>query len=122
MTTFPFGTKIPELGKEIVEGIKGYGSLDKFGVNWNVPKNGLELIMTLYGTYGYRFPFIYLPTDMNGIKNRILSGKDAIAEDKLTKQMTLALDQVTGAPAANFLMSGLYKVGRPLHSKYPSLC
>ena len=122
MTKFPSDLKIPNLGQEMVTGIKDFSSLDKNGVDGNAPKNGLELIMTTYGTYGYRYPFIYLPADMNGIKNRILSGKRAISEGEIEDNIALALDQVTGAPYAHFLMTGLYKVGRPSHFKYKLLC
>ena len=122
MTAFLSGTKIPDLGQEIVKGLKGYRSLNKFGVDWNAPKNGLELIMTLYGTTDHRFPFIYVPADMNGIKNRVLSGKDAILGTVIDDQIALALDQATGAPAASFSMSGLSKVCCPSYPKRLTLC
>jgi hypothetical protein len=122
MTKFPSGTKIPDLGQEILQGIKGFGSVDKYGVDWNAPKNGIELLMTTYGTWGYRYPFIYLPADMNGIKSKLLSGIKPIADQIIKDQMKLALDQNTGVAAANYLMSALYKVGRPSHSKCPFLC
>jgi hypothetical protein len=122
MTKFPSGTKIPNLGQGIVQGIKGYGSVDKYGVDWNAPKNGLELYMTTYGSWGYRYPFIYFPGDMNTIKSKLLSGLKPLAETTITEQMKLVLDQNTGAAAANYLMSGLHKVGHPLLSKCPPLC
>jgi hypothetical protein len=121
-TKIPPGTKIPDLGLGIVEGIKGFGSLDKYGVDWNAPKNGLELIMTTYGHWGYRYPFIYFPADMNGIKSRLVSGTPAIGEQILKKQIEAALDQNSGAAAANYLMSALSKVGLPSHSECPFLC
>lgn len=83
---FPVGTKIPDFGQVVVTGLKGYGDrLDKCGINWNLPQNGLQLFMSIYGHIGYRFPFIYLPADMNTIKNRLLSGQKGISKEELEK-------------------------------------
>jgi hypothetical protein len=122
MTRIPSGINIPDLGQGILKGIKGYGSVDKYGVDWNAPKNGLELFMTTYGTWGYRYPFIYLPADMNGIKSKLLSGLQPLSDSKIKEKMGLMLDQNKGPAAADYLMNALYKVGCPPHSKCPILC
>jgi hypothetical protein len=119
-TKISSGTKIPDLGQAIVEGIKGYGYIDKYGVDWNAPKNRLELMITTYGHWGYRYPFIYLPADMNGMKNKLSSGIPPISATTVNKQMKLVLNQ--DAAAANYLMSALYKVGGPSHSRCLFLC
>ena len=117
MTKFPSGMKLPKLGQATIDGLKGFGSTDKYGVDWNAPKNGLEFIMTTYGHWGYRYPFSLLPADMNGIKNRILSGERAISKSELTKNIAAALDEESGAPYADYLMTGLKKVSSPLYAK-----
>jgi hypothetical protein len=78
--------------------------------------------MTTYSTWGYRYPFVYLPTDMNCINSRLLSGLEAIAGSVIKKQINLAQDQNTGAAAASHLMSGFQELGRLSHYKCPFFC
>ena len=106
----------------MVTGLKGFNSLDKYGVDWNAPKNGLELCMTTYGHWGYRYPLIYLPAGMNSLKYRLLEGFEVIAVQALEDQIALALDQATGAPHAEFLTTILQRVSHHSQTKSPFLC
>lgn len=116
---FPSDLKLPDLGVSRVEVIRGYGSPDKNGIDWMQPSNGYELYMTTYGHWGYRYPFTYLPSDMNTMKAKLLSNQYAISPTTLDDKIKLVLNQDKGA--ADYLMNAFHKVGYPSCSIFVSL-
>jgi chitinase len=109
-SAYPVGASLTYLGEKYVTRVKGYGSDDDFGNNWNNLKTPNLRFHTVLGSHAYRYGLSYLPSDMNTMKSNLLNGKDPVAFAKFRKNLNIALkatDLQKIENAVTFLLTGL---------------
>ncbi|KAH8689785.1 hypothetical protein GQ44DRAFT_744815 [Phaeosphaeriaceae sp. PMI808] len=113
-SAYPAGATLASLGEQFVTGVKGFGSDDDFGNDWNNLKSPNMRFYTVIGSHAYRYGLSYLPGDMNTIKSNLLRGKDPVALRKFTTQLNKAVskgtDLKTMESAVTFLLTGIQRV------------
>jgi chitinase len=83
------GADLTHLGQTFVAGVKGYGSDDGFGNDWNHLETPNMRFHTVLGSHAYRYGLSYLPGDLNTIKSNLLRGLDPVAFHKFRKQLNI---------------------------------
>lgn len=113
-SAYPAGATLASLGEQFVTGVKGFGSDDDFGNDWNNLKTPNMRFHTVIGSHTYRYGLSYLPGDLNTIKSNLLNGKQPIALGKfmlrLNKVVAKGTDLKTLESAVTFLLTGIQRV------------
>lgn len=113
-SAYPVGAILASLGEQFVIGVKGFGSDDDFGNDWNHLKSPNMRFYTVIGSHAYRYGLSYLPGDMNTIKSNLLRGNDPVALRKFTPQLNKVVakgtDLKTLESAVTFLLTRIQRV------------
>jgi chitinase len=113
-SAYPAGATLTPLGEQFVTGVKGFGSDDGFGNDWNHLKSPNMRFFTVIGSHAYRYGLSYLPGDMNTMKNNLLNGDDPVALKKFTRNLNKVVAKGTDLKAmetaVTFLLTGIQRV------------
>jgi chitinase len=110
---YPAGAILTNLGQQFVAGVKGFGSDDDYGNDWNNLDTPNKRFYTVIGSHAYRYGLSYLPGDMNTMKNNLLNGKNPVAIGKFNTALRKAAkstDLKEMETAVTFLLTGIQKV------------
>lgn len=112
-SVYPVGAALTDLGQKFVTGVKGFGSDDDFGNDWNNLRTPNMRFYTVIGSHAYRYGLSYLPGDMNTMKSNLLRGQQPFALNKFKGQLkivALTKDLQEMETAVTYLLTGLQKV------------
>jgi chitinase len=110
---YPAGAVLTNLGQQFVVGVKGYGSDDDYGNDWNNLDTPNKRFYTVIGSHAYRYGLSYLPGDMNTMKHLLLNNKNPISPDKMRAALNKAAkatDLKEMETQVTYLLTGIQRV------------
>lgn len=119
---YPAGAVLHSLGEAFVTGVTGFGKPDAFGNDWNNLLTPNMRFHTVIGSHAYRYPFTYIPNEMNRWKSSLLvTGRAPISEVKFDKALAKALVQDGGKAAVDAVSEVLTALQRVCDRSFPML-
>ncbi|KAF2009039.1 glycoside hydrolase family 18 protein [Aaosphaeria arxii CBS 175.79] len=110
---YPASAVLTNLGQAFVTGVKGYGTPDRYGNDWNKLTTPNMRFHTVLGSVAYRYSLTFVPNDINRFKAALLAtGKTLISSDKFSETIAIAAgtDIQAATKAVNELLTALQRV------------